>query len=54
MSILDTPRSPTQTAAATTTKKTTRIVVRKPNLGDKNNAIKEIDAKIDDIHPRLV
>ncbi|KAG0356855.1 hypothetical protein BG005_004186 [Podila minutissima] len=53
MSILDTPRSPTQTAAATTTKKTTRIVVRKPNLGDKNNAIKEIDAKIDDIHPRL-
>ncbi|KAF9332611.1 hypothetical protein BG006_004534 [Podila minutissima] len=53
MSILDTPRSSTQAAAATTIKKTTRVVVRKPNLDDKNNAIKELDAKIDDIRPRL-
>ncbi|KAG0083354.1 hypothetical protein BGZ93_001895 [Podila epicladia] len=53
MSILDTTPSPTQAAATTNNKKTTRVTVRKPNLDDKNSAIKEIDAKIDDIRPRL-
>lgn len=54
MSIIDTPPSPTQATATTTTKKAARVVVRKPNLDDKNNAIKEIDAKIDELRPRLV
>ncbi|KAF9312522.1 hypothetical protein BG003_006191 [Podila horticola] len=53
MSIIDTPPSPTQATATTTTKKAARVVVRKPNLDDKNNAIKEIDAKIDELRPRL-
>lgn len=54
MSIIETPPSPTQSTTTTATRKTTRVVVRKPNLDDKNNAIKAIDAKIDEIRPRLV
>ncbi|KFH61894.1 hypothetical protein MVEG_12228 [Podila verticillata NRRL 6337] len=54
MSINETPPSPTQATTTTTTKKTTRVVVRKPNLDDKNNAIRNIDAKIDEIRPRLI
>ncbi|KAF9205622.1 hypothetical protein BGZ59_000380 [Podila verticillata] len=53
MSINETPPSPTQATTTTTTKKTTRVVVRKPNLDDKNNAIRNIDAKIDEIRPPL-
>ncbi|KAF9374247.1 hypothetical protein CPB97_012215 [Podila verticillata] len=53
MSIIETPPSPTQSTTTTATRKTTRVVVRKPNLDDKNNAIKAIDAKIDEIRPRL-
>ncbi|KAF9370699.1 hypothetical protein CPC16_003531 [Podila verticillata] len=54
MSINETPPSPTQATTTTTTKKTTRVVVRKPNLDDKNNAIRNIDAKIDEVRPRLI